>query len=163
AALSLDWLADYIAKKGVPAGAALAITDRNGICLARYPDNSKFVGRKLLPAGKGPTLYNGTVADIADVDGARRIVGFSTAGNDLLVSFGLDRAQTFAQIEDRTRRDALIIVLSALIVLTLTAWGAQRFIQRPFAQLVDAANRWRLGEFGRRVDIPGNSEIARVA
>src|SRR5262249_40879715 len=28
AALSLDWLADYIAQKGVPPGAALAITDR---------------------------------------------------------------------------------------------------------------------------------------
>ena len=39
AGLSLDWLADYIARKGVPEGAALAITDRNGIYLARYPHN----------------------------------------------------------------------------------------------------------------------------
>jgi hypothetical protein len=37
AGLSLDWLADYIARKGVPPGAALAITDRNGTYLARYP------------------------------------------------------------------------------------------------------------------------------
>ena len=53
APLGLDWLADRIAQKGVPAGAALAITDRNGTYLARYPDNSQFVGRKL-PAGKSP-------------------------------------------------------------------------------------------------------------
>jgi signal transduction histidine kinase len=162
AALSLDWLADYIAKKGVPAGAALAITDRNGTCLARYPDNGRFVGRKL-PAGKDPTLYNGTVADMVNIDGVRRIVGFSRVEGDLLVSFGLDKARAFTKIERRTQRDILFIVLTTLIVLILTAWGAQRFIQRPFGQLVDAANRWRLGEFARRVDIRGNSEVARVA
>ncbi|WP_027578723.1 ATP-binding protein [Bradyrhizobium sp. Ai1a-2] len=162
AALSLDWLATYIEKKGVPAGAALAITDRNGTCLARYPDNALYVGKKL-PAGKDPTLYNGTVADMVNIDGVRRIVGFAAVGEDLLVSYGLGKAQTFTKIERRTQRDVLFILTSALIVLILTAWGAQRFIQRPFAQLVDAANRWRLGEFGRPVDIPGNSEIARVA
>jgi nitrogen fixation/metabolism regulation signal transduction histidine kinase len=41
--------------------------------------------------------------------------------------------------------------------------GARLFIHRPLGQLVGAANQWRLGEFGRRVDIRGNSEFARVA
>jgi signal transduction histidine kinase len=162
AALSLDWLADYIAKEGVPAGAALAITDRNGICLARYPDNALFVGKKLATR-KDPRLYNGTVLDKVGVDGVQRTIGFVAVGEDLLVSFGIGKAQTFTRIEHRTQRDVLFILTSALVVLILTAWGAQRFIQRPFAQLVDAANRWRLGEFGRRVDIPGSSEIAGVA
>lgn len=162
AALGLDWLADYIAKKGVPEGAALAISDRNGIVLARYPDNALFVGKKS-PAGRDPVHDNGTVADLVGIDGAERMVGFSAVGNDLLVSFGLGKAQSFTKIEHRTQRDVLFIVMGALIVLILTVWGAQRFIQRPFAQLVDAANRWRLGDFGRRVDIRGNSEIARVA
>jgi hypothetical protein len=36
AGLGLDWLADYIARKGVPQGTALAVTDRNGTYLARY-------------------------------------------------------------------------------------------------------------------------------
>jgi signal transduction histidine kinase len=162
AALSLDWLADYIAKKGVPAGAALAITDRNGNCLARYPDNALFVGRKL-PAGKDPILSNGTVADMVNVDGVRRIVGFAAVGDDLLVSFGLDQAKAFTKIERRTQRGILFIVVNTLIVLILMMWGAQRFIQRPLRQLVDAANRWRHGEFAQRVDIPGNSEVARVA
>jgi PAS domain S-box-containing protein len=162
AALSLDWLADYIAKKGVPAGAAIAITDRNGTNLARYPDNDRFVGMKV-PARKDPMLNNRTVADIVGIDGVRRIVGFAAVGEDLLVSFGLDKAQAFAKMERRTQRDILFIVLSTLIVLTLTVWGAQRFIQRPFAQLVDAANRWRLGDFSRRVDIRDNSEVAGVA
>ncbi len=162
AALSLDWLADYIAKKGVPAGAAIAITDRNGVGLARYPDNALFVGKKLATR-KDPTLYNGTVLDKIGIDGVQRTIGYAAVGKDLLISFGIGKAQTFAKIEHRTQRDVLFILTSALVVLILTAWGAQRFIQRPFAQLVDAANRWRLGEFGQRVDIPGSSEIARVA
>ncbi len=162
AALSLDWLADYIANKGVPPGAALAIADRNGICLARYPDNGRFVGTKL-PIGKDPVLYNGTVADALAIDGVQRIVGFSAVEGDLLVSFGLDKAKAFTKIERRTQRGILFIVVNTLIVLILTTWGAQRFIQRPLRQLVDAANRWRHGEFAQRVDIEGNSEVARVA
>ena len=162
AALSLDWLADYIAKNGVPAGAALAVTDRNGTYLARYPDNIRFVGMKS-PVRNGPALYSGTVADTVGIDGVRRIVGFAAVEGDLLVSYGLDKAKAFTKIEHRTQRDVLFIVMGALIILIMTVWGAQRFIQRPFAQLVDAANRWGLGEFGQRVNIPGNSEIARVA
>jgi signal transduction histidine kinase/HAMP domain-containing protein len=165
APLGLDWLADYIAQKGVPEGAALAITDRNGTYLARYPDNARFVGRKL-PASKDPKLDHGTTTDMVDLDGVERIVGFSTLGADsggLLVSFGLDKARAFTKIQRRTQRGILLITLSTLIVLVLTTLGARRFIQRPLGQLVDTANQWRLGDYARRVDIPGNSEIARVA
>jgi hypothetical protein len=43
ATLGLDWLADHIARKGVPEGAALAITDRNGTYAAfLYSDKGKF-------------------------------------------------------------------------------------------------------------------------
>jgi PAS domain S-box-containing protein len=165
APLGLDWLADYIAQKGAPAGAALAITDRNGMYLARYPDNGRFVGRKL-PAGKDGKLGHGATADVVDLDGVERIVGFSTLGADsggLVVSFGLDKTQAFTAIQNHTQRDVLLIVLSTSLVLVLTSLGARRFIHRPLGQLVDAANQWRLGEFARRVDIRGNSELARVA
>jgi signal transduction histidine kinase len=165
APLGLDWLADHIAQKGVPEGAALAITDRNGTYLARYPDNNRFVGRKL-PARRDPELDHGTTTDMVDLDGVERIVGFSALGANsggLLVSFGLDKARAFAKIRRRAQRGVLLITLSTLIVLILVSLGAKRFIQRPLGQLVDAANQWRLGEYARRVDIRGNSEIARVA
>jgi hypothetical protein len=44
AALRLDWLADYIGKRGVPAGAALAIPDRNG---QRTPDVRRRCTRRV--------------------------------------------------------------------------------------------------------------------
>ena len=163
ASLSLDWLADYIARNGAPAGAALAITDRNGTYLARYPDNDRFVGREL-PADKYSDRR--ATADMLDLDGVERIVGFSALGADsggLLVSFGFNKAQAFAEIEDRTQRGIFLIILSTSLVLVLTWLGARRFIHRPLGQLIDAANRWRTGDYAPRVNIRERSEIGRVA
>ena len=165
AALSLDWLADYIARKGIPAGAALAITDRNGTYLARYPDNSRLVGKKMR-GDKYLNLDQRGAVDILDINGVERIVGYSTLGADsggLFVGYSVDKAQAFAGIQHRTRRDIFLIVLSTSLVLVLTSLGARRFIHRPLGQLVDAANQWRLGEYSRRLEIRDKSEIARVA
>jgi PAS domain S-box-containing protein len=165
ASLSLDWLADYIARKGIPEGAALAITDRNGTYLARYPDNSRLVGKKMR-GNKYLNLDQRGAIDILDINGAQRIIGYSTLGADsggLFVGYSVDKAQAFAAIQDRTRRDILMIVLGTSLVLLLTSLGARRFIHRPLGELVSAANQWRLGEYSRRLEIRDNSEIARVA
>jgi signal transduction histidine kinase len=165
AGLNLDWLADYIARKGAPEGAALAITDRNGTYLARYPHNDRFVGTKM-PGDKYLKMDARGAVDILDIDGVERIEGYSALRADsgaLVVSFGLNKAQAFAEVQNHTQRDILLIALSTSLVLVLTSLGARLFIHRPLAQLVDAANQWRLGEFGRRVDIRGNFELARVA
>ena len=166
APLGLDWLADYIARMGVPAGDALAITDRNGTYLARYPDNNRFVGSKLVRAGEEKQFGDGLSADLVDVDGVERIFGFSDLGPDsggLRVRFGLDKARAFAEIQTRTQHDIFVIALSALMVLVLTLLGARQFIHRPLGLLVDAANQWRLGNYARRVNIRDRSEIAGVA
>jgi signal transduction histidine kinase len=165
ASLGLDWLADYLARKGAPKGAALAVTDRNGTYLARYPDNDRFIGTKM-PGDKYLNMDDSGAVDILDIDGVERIEGYSALRADsgrLVVSFGLDKAQAFTEIQRRTRDDILLIVMSTSLVLVLISLGARPFIHRPLGQLVDAANQWRLGEFARRVDIRGNSEFARVA
>src|SRR5258708_33447371 len=74
AGLGLDWLADYIDRKGVPEGAALAITDRNGTYLARYPHNERFVGTKM-PGDKYLKMDERGAVDTLNVDGVERIEG----------------------------------------------------------------------------------------
>jgi PAS domain S-box-containing protein len=165
APLGLDWLADYIARKGVPEGAALAVTDRNGTYLARYPHNEQFVGTKM-PGDKYPKMNDRGAVDILNIDGVEQIEGYSALGADsggLVVSFGLDKAQAFTEIQRRTQRGVLLIALSTSLVLILTWLGARRFIHRPLGQLVEAANQWRLGDYASRVDIADKSEIAQVA
>ncbi len=165
AALGLDWLADYIAKEEVPAGAALAVTDRNGTYLARYPDNGRFVGTKM--AGDKFLIEGGQAAvDIVDVDGIERIASRSALEGDsggLVVSLGLDKTRAFTEMHSRTQFGIFLIVVSISLVLVLTWLGAQRFIHRPLGRLVDAANQWRLGDYARRVGIREKSEIGRVA
>src|ERR1700738_911171 len=160
-----DWVACDHPRKGVPEGAALAVTDRNGTYLARYPHNDRFVGTKM-PGDKYLKMDERGAVDILDVDGVERVEGYSALGADsggLVVSFGLDKAQAFTEIQHRTQRDILLIALSTSLVLVLTWLGARRFIHRPLGKLVDAANQWRLGEYARRVDIRDKSEIAPVA
>jgi signal transduction histidine kinase/HAMP domain-containing protein len=165
AGLNLDWLADYIARKGVPEGAAIAVTDRNGTYLARYPDNGRFVGTKM-PGDKYQKMDERGAVDILDIDGVERIEGYSALQGDsggLVLSFGLNKAQAFTGIQDRTKRGIFLIALSTSLVLILTWLGARRFIHRPLGQLVDGANQWRLGEYNQRVHIRDKSEIAGVA
>jgi HAMP domain-containing protein len=165
AALSLDWLADYIARQDVPRGAALAITDRYGTYLARYPDNYRFVGTKM-PSKKYLHIDERGAVDILDVDDVERIEGYAALGPDsggLVISYGLNEAQAFAEIQNRTLRDILLIALSTSLVLALTSIGARRFIHHPLGLLVNAANQWRQGSYARRVDIRDKSEIGGVA
>ena len=164
AALSVNGLANSIARKDVPQGAAFAIEDRNGTAFARYPDNGRFVGRKMPDDNYLSVDHSGPV-DPLDLDGVERIVGYVALRVDsggLLVNFGLDRTQAFTEIESRTQRSILLIVLSTSLVLGLTWLGARRFICRPLGQLVDAANLWRLGQRARRVDIRDRLEIGQV-
>ncbi|MBV9627661.1 MAG: response regulator [Xanthobacteraceae bacterium] len=163
AALSLDWLAQSIARKGVPPGAALAIVDRNGTYLARYPDNDRFMGRKLPRPGDASPQ---NTADTVDLDGVHRIVGYAALPKDaggVVVSFGFNKAQAFAEIQQRTQRGILLIMLSTSLVLVVMWSGARRFVHRPLGQLVDAANRWRLGDYACRLDVgEAKSEVAHV-
>jgi signal transduction histidine kinase/CheY-like chemotaxis protein len=165
ASLSLDWLATALESKSVPPGTALTISDRNGTILARYPDNERFVGKRM-PEGVYARVSHMGATDIRDVDGVERIVGsavLQAGSGGLLINVGLDKTQAFAEIESRTQRGILLIILSTCLVLVLTWLGARRFIDRPLGHLVEAANQWRLGDYARRVNIRDKrSEIARV-
>src|SRR6202035_3258867 len=129
------------------------------------PHNDHFVGTKM-PGEKYLKMDDRGAVDILNIDGVERIEGYSALGADsggLVVSFGLDKAQAFTEIQHRTQRGILLIILSTSLVLILTWLGARRFIHRPLGQLVNAANQWRLGDYARRVDIrEKQSEIARV-
>ncbi|WP_407157837.1 ATP-binding protein [Bradyrhizobium sp. STM 3557] len=166
AALNLEWLANFILQLGVPRGAALAIADRAGTYLARYPDNGNFVGRQMPGQRYMHSDRSGTVTTV-DLKGVERIVGYSTLQADsgeLLVAVGLDKAQAFGWIERRTWQDVLLIALGAALVLLLSWFGARRFIHQPLKQLVDAANQWRLGDYAQRVHIRDKrSELSWVA
>ena len=166
APLGLDWLADHLAQTDVPAGAALALLDRNGTYLARYPDNDRFSGTEAA-CRQRPQIRprdrkrHGRLRwRRADCQLTRALAADS---GGLVVSAGLDKARAFTEIRQRTQRGIFLIILSTSLVLVLTFLGARRFIQRPLAQLVHAANQWQLGAYAERANIRDKSEISHVA
>jgi signal transduction histidine kinase/HAMP domain-containing protein len=165
-AISLQWLAKSIVQMEIPSGATLSITDRDGIYLGGYPDNDRFVGRKM-PGDEYLHVDRPGTTVRRDLDGIERIIGYAPLqanSGGLLITYGLDKALAFGEIQRRTRCGIFLIVLSTSLVLVLTWLGARRFVHRPLEQLVDAAHHWRLGDFGRRVQIEDKcSEIAGVA
>jgi PAS domain S-box-containing protein len=165
AGFSLDWLGDYISRKGVPDGAALGVADRNGVYLARYPDNDGFAGTKMR-GNEYPKVDGRRAVDIVDVDGVERVEGYTRLDDDsggIIVSVGLSKAQAFSQIRHRTQQEIVLTIVSTALVLALAWLGARRFIHRPVSQLVDAANQWSVGKYDRRVNIRDKSEISSVA
>jgi PAS domain S-box-containing protein len=166
-AISLERLAKSIDQmEKIPHGATLSITDRDGICLARYPENDRFVGRTT-PNDEYARLDHPGTAVARDADGVERIFGYAplqASSGGLLIAAGLDKAEAFGQIQRRTQRGIFLVALSTSLMLLLAGFGARRFIERPLGQLVDAANRWRLGDYARRVQVQDQwSEIAGVA
>src|SRR5262249_1776407 len=82
-ALDLDWLNELASEAELPPGTMLAVIDRNGTILSRYPDAGKWVG-KLMP--ESPVLNailtqqgNGTV-DAPGTDGIPRLFSFAPFG-----------------------------------------------------------------------------------
>ncbi len=92
-ALSLDWLAAYVARSDITEGAVLAVMDETGTYLARSSENDRFVGTKK-PEWKRVKLDEQSTIDTLDVDGINRVEAFSAVpagAGRLVISFGVDR------------------------------------------------------------------------
>jgi C4-dicarboxylate-specific signal transduction histidine kinase len=102
AALSLDWLGDYVARMDIPKGTVLAVMDESGTYLARSSEKDRFVGTKK-PGWKNVKLDERGAVDVLDVDAVKRVEGYSAVpagAGRLVVSFGIDRN---ARVENVSR------------------------------------------------------------
>jgi hypothetical protein len=167
-ALSLDWLGQQLNKLALPPGATASVRDRNGVLLARYPDQENFVGSSL-PAAMLPTLEGSEfgVIDMKGIDGVTRLVGYSPPGtepNGLRVAVGLDPDLTFAAVTQPNRLGLILIVGGFVLALVLTTLIGKFLIRRPLDRLLAVADRWRTGDFVARTGLAeGQSEFGRLA
>ena len=167
-ALSLDWLGKQLAALGLPPESAVAVSDRNGIVLARYPDGQRYVGQpdtattRLTARGE-----HVGVATLNGLDGRRRIIAFSPLGAPplgLRICVGLDRERAFAAVTDGNRLGLLLILLGAAAGLLVTALLGGRLIARPVERLLAASRRWSEGDLAARTGLRHEgSEFGRLA
>ncbi|WP_158258525.1 PAS domain-containing protein [Rhodopila globiformis] len=167
AEFNLTWMERQLQAIPVPAEAAITIADRNGIILARRPDQGRFIG-KPIPPGNTFVLQatRPEMTSQAGIDGRTLIVAFIPPVLDprgLYVSAGLDLESTLAPVTEANRIGVLLILAGAVIALGLTALLGGYLIRRPFHQLLHAADQWRSGNLSARVGLRHDgSECGRL-
>jgi signal transduction histidine kinase/ActR/RegA family two-component response regulator len=167
AGLSLDWLNGELARSPLPPKATVSVIDRRGTILARYPGAAQFVGNTISGSSHSYLLGGGEgVQEAPGFDGISRIYSYAPVPGvprGLTVSVGLDKGELFKGAADANRRDILAIAGSCVLALVLAAIGARVFLGRPMRNLLQAAERWRQGEFAARAGVSeARSEFGRL-
>jgi signal transduction histidine kinase len=173
AALNLDWLTSTLADKPIPAEMAISIIDPHGTVIASTPD-PVWIGSRLpasllerLRSPPVPTAAEDAadfeLTDPKDVTRIYSDVPSTLFPRQFFVIAGIDKSASLAAINQSTIRAAALI-LAGLALALLAAWvGGDHFLRRPLRVLLQAATRWRAGDWSVRAALPDrSSEIGRL-
>jgi signal transduction histidine kinase len=166
-ALSTDWLGHELETLGLPPEAAVSVSDRNGIIVARHPGGSRYVGQPVTADARVALESALTgVSPMTGLEGRPRIVAFAPLGGPLLglrVAIGLDRDSAFAEVTQANRLGLLLIVLGAGLGLATSLLGG-RLISRPVERLLAACRQWTADDLAVRTGLRHDrSEFGRLA
>ncbi len=168
ASLSLDWLTDYLAHKRLPQGYSLTVVDRAGTILVRLPQRVQ-AGSKV-PDG-WQQIFQQQLPQLKLLDdpvtSARSIFAFEpnpSVAEGIGVAIGVEENQAMAEADQALRRAFVIAGIGALAALILAWMIAREAIERPMQSLLDAAKRWRSGDYTARSRLHRSPvEMARLA
>ncbi|MGO8914543.1 MAG: sensor histidine kinase [Stellaceae bacterium] len=168
--LKIDWLMSNWAMNILPADAVLDITDRNGVIIAHLPrgDAGAAIGQ-LLPPERRALVHSAVAGSVESRDpaGHVRIFGFdpveSPPGEGLYIEVGLDKDGAFTGIDRDTLLHGLAILAAVLMGGILSWLGLHYVVRRPVNALLQAAQRWRRGDWTARVGAADSgSEFGRL-
>lgn len=172
AGLSLDWFNKFVAESQLPQGSVATLTDHNGMILTRYPDPEKWIGKLAAdtPVFKAMLTHPGEgVVEAADLDGARRLYGFTKLsglgpGRNIYVSVGIPEEIVFSEATRIFYRDLTLIGIVVLLSFAGVWFGAGQLITRPVNELVGATKRLAAGDLSARSGLPrGEGDLIQLA
>lgn len=152
-AIRLDWFNERMRERGIGAGNALTVADRDGVIVARYPNSAQFVGTRIPDAFRWLVHAEdrGTL-EVVSQDGTTRMLGYSPSSKSpfgLYISVGLSKDAAFAELNRQTLVGILSIILGILIAL-LAAWFTGGLIRKPLNLISRVMNDWKRGVAGSR-------------
>jgi two-component system sensor histidine kinase/response regulator len=170
-ALSLDWIAQAVAKSTLQEGMRVVVLDGKGIITARYPDPEGWSGtasritnarRGLAPEGEGTLEEPNRLGQVRLVAHVPLLTSVSGSRYQLLLSIPKQAVEATAE------RNALVALAGLLTVLGLTAAavliGLDRWVLKPLTTLAQAAGRIQAGETEARSGLAhGGDEIGALA
>jgi PAS domain S-box-containing protein len=170
AGLDVTWLNQIAATAQLPPGAVLALIDRRGVVVARYPAAVGVLGRGLPDAaltGRMQQQDEGTI-ELAGEDGVSRVYAFTPVRGrvetGLRMAIGIPRDVAYGA-EDRLQRRHLLALLMVMTLTLAAAWfAAERFVLRRVSSLLDATKKLAAGDPAARTQLPyGHGELSELA
>jgi len=161
AALELRTMGALLDRLEIPAGATVALFDRNRTILARHPDSAVWVGKQV------PSTALLQAADVnppgmieeTGVDGVRRLyVGAPVVGDvptGLYVRMGVDRSAAFAQVNQVLNRSLWLLATIAIVAIITAVASGEFFVLRPVKELIAATGRLASGDLASRAQLAG--------
>ncbi len=152
AGLDLHWLNLFIATSNLPAGATVAVIDRNGTYLARYPGSDEWLGQPMRETSIAETIRasgDGTM-EATDAGGVARLYAFTpllaNGGAGIYAMVSLPQQVAFENADATLRLDVAALAVGALLAL-LAAWKASDwFVLRQVNGLLTATRRVSAGD-----------------
>ncbi len=167
AAIDLAWLQELASRLPLPPGAAILVIDTQGVVLARHPDSEReWMGRpapeSYLLGGIGAQECRG-YAELHGLDGVLRLNAIepllrTNDGGCVYVRVGVPKAEIFAPIDHRFRRNLAAMVLVTLLAFAIAWFGSDYFVLRRMRALGHAAERLGQGDLGARTGLPHTPE-----
>lgn len=164
-AMSMDLLAlnDQL-MAAVPIHAVVTVLDRQRAVLLRSAAVETFVGKP--PAAtvvEPPASQADGFQVLTGRDGVLRVVSFThIPGVNWRVAAGLPEAEVFAEY-NATRRNALGLGLTVLLLALVLAWRLALSIARPIVELAHTAADVAAGNSQARARLTGPAEVEAVA
>ncbi len=169
--IDLSWLNELAANKEL-AGATVTIVDRNGIILASYPDQEKWVGKSVLnePIIQSILGYDGEgTLEIAGLDGITKLYAFKPLHvyggvPGLYIYSGVPTGTVYAHVNRLLWQDIIGIGLVFILALALAWLMGNSLILRPIQVIREAVKRFAGGDMSARTGLPdGQGELKQLA
>ncbi|MEW6487039.1 MAG: ATP-binding protein [Thermodesulfobacteriota bacterium] len=168
--LRLDWLGRLEAGAELPPGSQLAVFDRLGTVLARYPEPGEWVGRAAAETELGRAVLRPSqrVRELRGLDGVERLYAIAALRHrsDEVghVAVGIPTAVAYAGA-NRVLLVNTALLAGAILAAVLAAWGfGGALIVRPARALARAARALGEGDLSARTRLAGApGELGEVA
>ena len=172
AGLDVTWLNQIAATAQLPAGAVLALVDRHGVIVARYPEAAGVLGRGFPEAALIASMRQrdeGT-AELTGEDGVVRVYAFTPVGGrletGLRMAVGVPMDVAYGAVNRVQRRHLLVLFMVTVLTLGVAWFAAERFVLRRVSSLLDATRKLAAGDPAARTRLPYDhgelSDLARA-
>jgi two-component system, cell cycle sensor histidine kinase and response regulator CckA len=172
AGLDVTWLNQIAATAQLPRGAVLALVDRRGVVVARYPAAVGLLGHGLPDAELTASMQRrdeGTV-ELAGEDGISRVYAFTPVGGrvetGLRIAIGVPMDVAYGAVDRLQARHLFTLFMVTLLTLGAAWFAAEHFVLRRVASLLDATKKLAAGDPAARTRLPYDhgelSDLARA-